>query len=451
MLESTRSRFGATIAVGLLAVACSGGGGTATTRPSTAGGASTAPQSAAASHAASAAASVAAPSASAAAPSASAAAPSASAAAPSASAAAPSGSAAAPSGSAAPQGSPPSGTGYTLGFSNAFGIGNGFREEQLCTAKAEATVAGVDSATWIHQDDATYPQLQQFRDLIAKNPSAIIFNPNSPDGLNTAIDEAQAAGIKTVAIDAYVTDPETLNISNDQVNYGYVGASWLFDKVGTGKVYYMRGIVGHPADLDRHQGVMKALAEHPGITLVPNNDGVGTDWSPDKGTQLINDLINNGGYDDIDGIWTSGIDQQVVDAIKAAQKPFVPIVGADLKGFVEQLLNKNGGYDGLEGIAVYNPAAIGGAGVRLALQALNGDDIQTTTVTRKDSQGKDVDINAVFLPVPEAYDNVSEEGKAKLAEIDVSELNNLWPVSWYINGWTDYSLDEMLACKGPGE
>jgi hypothetical protein len=111
----------------------------------------------------------------------------------------------------------------------------------------------------------------------------------------------------------------------------------------------MRGLAGHPADNDRHQGVLKALGENPGIKLLPNNEGVATGWDPDTGTKLITDLINSGGYDDVDGIWTSGIDQQVVDAIKAAGKEFVPIVGADLKGFVEMLLNKNGGYDGLKG------------------------------------------------------------------------------------------------------
>jgi len=256
-----------------------------------------------------------------------------------------------------------------------------------------------------------------------------------------------------------VTDPETLNLSNDQFNYGYVGASWLFKQLGgEGNVYYMRGIVGHPADLDRHAGVMKALDENPGIHLLPSNDGVGTDWSPDKGTQLITDLINNGGYDDIQGIWTSGIDQQVVDAIQAAGKPFVPIVGADLKGFVEQLLNKKTDtnpdgtkYEGLTGIAVYNPAAVGGAGVKLAAEVLNGETPETTSVDRTDSQGNPVKVNAVFLPIPEAYDNVSEEGKAKLAEIDVDGLDNLWPVSWYINGMTDYSFEQMQACKGPGE
>ena len=342
---------------------------------------------------------------------------------------------------------------YTIGYSNAFGIGNGFREEQLCTAKARALKSGqVTSGTWTNEKEETYPQLQQIRDLVAKKPSAIIFNPNGPDVLNPALAEANAAGIKTVALDAYVTDPNTLNISNDQVAYGYVGATWLFKQLnGTGNVYYMRGLAGHPADNDRHQGVLKALGENPGIKLLPNNDGVATGWDPDQGTKLITDLINSGGYDDVNGIWTSGIDQQVVSAIKAAGKPYVPIVGADLKGFVEMLLNKDGGYEGLKGLAVYNPAAIGGAGLNLALKALNGETIDSKEVTVKDSNGADVKIKAIFLPTPEAYDNITDAGKAKLQEIDVDGLNNLWPVSWYINGWTDYTIESMLACKGPGE
>ncbi len=367
------------------------------------------------------------------------------------SAAAPS--AAAPSAAAPSAAASAAGKAYTIGYSNAFGIGNGFREEQLCTAKAQALKSGqVTSGTWTNEKEETYPQLQQIRDLVAKKPSAIIFNPNGPDVLNPALAEANAAGIKTVALDAYVTDPNTLNISNDQVAYGYVGASWLFKQLnGKGNVYYMRGLAGHPADNDRHQGVLKALAENPGIKLLPNNDGVATGWDPDQGTKLITDLINSGGYDDVNGIWTSGIDQQVVSAIKAAGKPYVPIVGADLKGFVEMLLNKDGGYEGLKGLAVYNPAAIGGAGLNLALKALNGDTIDSKEVTVKDSNGADVKIKAIFLPTPEAYDNTTDAGKAKLKEIDVEGLNNLWPVSWYINGWTDYTIDSMLACKGPGE
>jgi len=207
---STRRKLFAWGAVATLVAACSSGGGAATTAPS----ASTAPSESAAA----------------------------------------SGSAGASPSAAAKQ--------YTIGYSNAFGIGNGFREEQLCTAKAQALVSGqVSSGTWTNEKEDTYPQLQQIRDLISKKPDAIIFNPNGPDVLNPALAEANTAGIKTVALDAYVTDPNTLNISNDQVAYGYVGASWLFKQLGgKGNVYYMRGLAGHPADNDRHQGVMKALS-----------------------------------------------------------------------------------------------------------------------------------------------------------------------------------------------
>src|SRR5262245_16840006 len=337
--------------------------------------------------------------------------------------------------------SAPAGGSYKIGFSNPLGVGNGFREEQLCTAKAQALVSGqVESGTWIHRNTDAQGQLSDIRDLIAADVDAIVFNPLDPEALNPALDEAQAAGIITVAIDAAVTDPETVNLSNDQVDYAYKGASWLFDQMGgEGRVWYTRGIPGHPAYTDRHEGFMKALAENPGIEVVPNEEGVHTNWDPATATQLANDFIASGEYDNIQGIWTSGMDSQVVDAIKGANKPFVPIVGADLRAFVEQLLNVSGDYEGLTGIAVYNPAAVGGAGVKLALQLLNGETVQT---------GEN---NTVLLPAPEAYDNVSEEGKAKLQEIDVPEIDPLYPVSWYIDGLTDYTLDEMLACKGPGE
>ena len=51
---------------------------------------------------------------------------------------------------------------------------------------------------------------------------------------------------------------------------------------------------------------------------------------------------------------------------------------------------------------------------------------------------------SVLLPVPEAYANDTPEGMQKLSEIAIENLNVLWPVSWYINGWTDYTFDQML-------
>ena len=75
------------------------------------------------------------------------------------SAAAPS--AAAPS-AAAPSAAAPSAAAktYKIGYSNGGGVGNGFREEQVCTAKAEALASGqVSELTTIHRNTDAAGQL----------------------------------------------------------------------------------------------------------------------------------------------------------------------------------------------------------------------------------------------------------------------------------------------------
>jgi len=332
---------------------------------------------------------------------------------------------------------------WKIGYSNAAGVGNGFREEQVCTAKAEALASGqVSELTTIHHVVDAAGQLADIRDLIAKDVDAIVFNPNDPEALNPALAEAQAAGIKTVSVDAYVTDPNTYNLYNNQVEYAKLGAKWLFDQLnGTGTVYYMRGLAGNPADNDRDKGFKEVLADYPNIKIVPNADGVATGWDPATTTQLINDFLASGQYDDIQGIWTSGMDSQVVDAIKAANKPYVPIVGADLGAFVHQLLTPADFAD-LKGSAVTNTAAVGGAGVALALKLLNGETIATDPSAPQP--------NTVLLK-PVVADNVTDAGKQLLQSWQVDGLDPLWPLGLQIEGYTTYTPEQAVACKGPGE
>lgn len=346
-------------------------------------------------------------------------------------------SSAAPASQAAGEGS------YRIGYSNGGGVGNGFREEQVCTAKAEALASGqVAELTTIHRNTDAAGQLSDIRDLIAADVDAIVFNPNDPEALNPALEEAQAAGIVTVSVDAYVTNEDTYNLYNNQVQYAYLGAKWLFEQLGgEGTVYYMRGLAGHPADSDRHIGFQQALEEYPDIEVVPGAEGVHTGWDPATTTQLINDFLASGQYADIDGIWTSGMDSQVVDAIQAANEDFVPIVGADLGAFVAQLLNDED-YAGLEGAAVTNTAAVGGAGVNLAIKLLNGETVETAEDASQP--------NTVLLD-PVLADNVSDEGRTTLESWQVDGLDPLWPLGLQIEGWTSYTPEQAIDCVGPGE
>jgi ribose transport system substrate-binding protein len=342
-----------------------------------------------------------------------------------------------------PGGSPGDGGGaaqYAIGYSNGGGVGNGFREEQVCTAKAEALASGqVSELTTIHRNTDDAGQLSDIRDLIAADVDAIVLNPNNPEALNPALEEANAAGIRTVSVDAFVTHEETYNLYNHQKDYAYLGAKWLFEKLGgQGTVWYMRGLAGHPADDDRHEGFGRALEEYPNIELVPSAEGVHTGWDPATTTQIANDFLASGQYAGIDGIWTSGMDSQVVDAIKQAGESFVPIVGADLGAFVNQLLTE----EGLEGAAVTNTAAVGGAGVNLALKLLKGEEVQTA---------QDAEQPNTVLLTPVVADNTTDEGRATLESWQVEGLDPLWPLGLQIEGWTSYTPEQAIACKGPGE
>jgi len=316
---------------------------------------------------------------------------------------------------------------WTIGVSNTV-QGNGWREEMICAIKAQALASGNVAALNIaHRNTDAAGQLEDIRNLISAGVDAIVVNPADPAGIQAALAEATAAGIVVVAVDQAVTEPTAYIISNNQEEYAYLGAKWLFETLGgEGDVVYMRGAAGASADSDRDKGFKRALAEFPDVKVVQE---VFTGWQQDQGKQQILDFIATG--IPFDGIWTSGIDNVIVDALVESQATLVPVVGADNAGFVGQLNS----VEGLKGAAVTNPGSIGAAGVTLALQILGGEKPAEQTV----------------LVQPEIWENVTDEGKAKLQAAADPSLSPEWPVSISIPDWTTYSKDQIVACKGPGE
>ena len=228
--------------------------------------------------------------------------------------------------------------GYKIGISNTV-QGNGWREEMVCAMKAEALASGkVESLNIAHRNTDAAGQLEDIRNLIQAGVNAIVVNPANADGINAAIKEATDAGIVVVAVDQAVTEPSAYILSNNQEQYAYIGAKWLFETMGgKGAVVYMRGAAGAGADNDRDIGFKRAMAEFPDITVAQE---VFTGWQQDQGKQQINDIIAAGVP--FGGVWTSGIDNVIVDAFVESGAPLVPIVGADNAGFVGQLTSVAG-------------------------------------------------------------------------------------------------------------
>src|SRR5260370_23941520 len=145
---------------------------------------------------------------------------------------------------------------YVVGVSNTL-IGNGWREEMICSIKAEAEASGkVSKVIVANRNGGPSEQIADIRNLISAGANIIIINPSDREALNPVIKQAADKGIVVVAVDQAVSAPEAYVLTNDQVEYAKLGAKWLFDKLG-GKaaVVEMRGIDGVPADADRHHGL----------------------------------------------------------------------------------------------------------------------------------------------------------------------------------------------------
>jgi len=308
---------------------------------------------------------------------------------------------------------------FTLGVSNTL-VGNGWREEMICAVKAQAAASGaVEKVLVSNQNGAAPEQIAAVRNLISSGANAIIVNPADATALNSVISEAKRRDVKIVSVDQAIDSPDVMNVTNNQKEYGKLGGEWLAKQLnGKGNILEMRGISGAPADTARHEGFMEAIKANPGMKVVKQTF---TGWQFGTGGKQALDVLQSGTK--IDGIWTSGIDYSVVNALKTAGKEDIPVVGADNNKFLGQLL------DGAPGVAVTNPATVGGVGAAVAIQAL---------------QGKNPEANTVLTP--QVWDSENKDEWEKYYD---KSLAPTYSSQLQVKPYTTYTDDQLKSCQGP--
>lgn len=124
---------------------------------------------------------------------------------------------------------------YIVGVSNTL-IGNGWREEMICSIKAQAKASGMVSKVIVaNRNGGPSEQIADLRNLISAGANAIIIDPSDREALNPVIKQAAKRGIVVVAVDQAVSAPEAYVLSNDQVAYGSI-------------------VIAHPGRLGFHVG-----------------------------------------------------------------------------------------------------------------------------------------------------------------------------------------------------
>jgi ribose transport system substrate-binding protein len=314
---------------------------------------------------------------------------------------------------------------FTIGVSNNL-IGNGWRDEMVCSIRAEVHHSGLGHTVVQQNQLDTNLQISQIRNMISQGVNAIVIDPNSATALNGAIEQAVSRGITIVIVDqvipALLNKPGIYQAANNQRAYGRLGMQWLVKQLGGhGNIALLEGIAGAPANTDRELGQQDVLKHYPKIHVVSK---VYTGWDYTKGGQEMTALLNSGKR--IDGVWTSGIDYTVVNAYRTAHRPLVPIVGADNNGFVHQLLTIRT----LVGAAVTNPPPIGGVGAAIALNVLQGKHEPALTTLK-----------------PQVWANTNKFGLKQLRSHYLPSRAPSYAADWIVRPYSNYTQSELFTCN----
>jgi len=211
-------------------------------------------------------------------------------------------------------------------------------------------------------------QVADIEDLIAQGVDAIIVQPVTSTSANASIEKAVAAGIPVVLHTGRIESTAfTVEIQGGAEHFGKVMGDWLVEKVGNdGKIWVIRGLSGHPEDINRYNGLLQAL-EGTNIQIVAEQPG---SWQYEGGKKVCETLYL--ADPNVDGIWSSGADmtRACFDVFKQFGVAMPPISGEGNNGFFGQWIA-----DGYESIsAEYSPSQ-GAAGVRAAVALLEGKEL----------------------------------------------------------------------------
>lgn len=291
---------------------------------------------------------------------------------------------------------------FTIGVSNGF-TGSEWRTQMVANIEevfAEYEEQGLVDELIIENDDVDEAgQIEQIRNLVNQGVDAIIINPNSPDALNAAFEEAAAEGVLIYAVDQAVTSDAVTNVVIDQFEWAQISADWLAEQLGDGdQVVGVNGIAGHPANEARWSGAQEAL-EAGSVDIVAQGNA---NWSQAEGQTVMQELLNQHG-DDIEGVWAQdGVAEGVLRTMIDEDRLDLVTTGEARAGYL-RLWDEAG----IDTIGVVNPPGVGATAMRVALLELQGESIDDGTVT---------DGNTLLLPQPETV--TSENLDEWLAEVE---------------------------------
>ena len=211
-------------------------------------------------------------------------------------------------------------------------------------------------------------QVNQIDNFIAAGVDLILLNPGDVKALRPAIEKAQKAGIKVVAVDTNAEGADAA-VTTDNVQAGQIACQYFIDKLGKKGSVIIENGPQVSSVVDRVNGCKKALADAPDMKLLSSDqDGKG---QRDAGLTVMKSLLTR--FTKVDAIFTINDPQALGSNLAAKQlnRNDIIITSVDGAPDIEAGL-KDAASPMIQASASQDPYAMAIKAVDIGIDLLNG-------------------------------------------------------------------------------
>lgn len=234
-----------------------------------------------------------------------------------------------------------------------------------------ARMLGINYIWVAPENESVQEQSQLIKRAVEAGADAIMLAALEPVGVSSAVEDAKAARVHIIYVDAPAVEEGDVILATDNYQAGRLAAETMlseFSEIGTtsGSI----GIISHiPISFtieNRERGFRDVMEEDGRFTLL---DTIYTDGTPDDSQAAAERYIAD--FDDLVGIFAvnEGTTMGLGRAL-AASKDNIVGIGFDLNNTIRELIQS----DVLNAVMVQNPYTMGYLGMAEAIAAIRGLD-----------------------------------------------------------------------------
>lgn len=159
-------------------------------------------------------------------------------------------------------------------------------------------------------------QIEDIKYFIDKKVDLLIVAPNEAAAITPVVEKAYQQGIPVVVVDRKIlSDKYTAFIGADNYEIGRDVGQYIINRLDQkGQVLEITGLLGSTPAMERHKGLVDALAEAPGVELAAYTDGA---WLQSVATEKMDSVMQR--REDIDLVFAQN-DRMAIGAYLSAKQ-----------------------------------------------------------------------------------------------------------------------------------